>query len=486
MDTYENDGVFDTQPEQPVTPQPAPPVTPPRKPSPFADSPYVMAGETNRQSYYSGYYQQPTPQSAPQQPSKPASKGVSKGWVVALAICMVLGFAAFGISLLSVQSQMQEQNALLIQSYEEKLGVLRQELEEMTHIGSGDSVSGTPNAGVDGGLTPAQVYAQNAKSVVAINCSNVDSYFGQTMESTSSGSGFVLTEDGYIASNYHVVKGATSIKVITWEGKEYTAKFVGGEESNDIALLKVEAQGLAPVTVGSSDALIVGDQVAAIGNPLGELASTLTVGYVSAKDRIVATDGTRINMLQTDAAINPGNSGGPLFNMKGEVVGITTAKYSGTTDSGASIEGIGFAIPIDDVLGMLDDLKEYGYVTGAYMGVTVSDVPSEDAALYGLPMGVLVHEVTAGSCSQKAGLRPQDIIVGLGGYEIENMNDLTRALRKFKAGDTVTLTVYRHGAGETVLNITLDEKPVQNTEPATEPSENDDYFDNWFDHFFGN
>lgn len=475
MDNFENEGTFEvsaSEPEQTV-----------HSTSPFANSPYIMAHQA--QDDHSGAANAQT--SFPPAPKpKPVKATTGKSGHTALVVCMIVGFLVLALGLAAVYGSMKQQNQLLIQSYEEKLESLRQQIAENSYIGSGDSVSGTPNVSVDGGLTPAQVYAANAKSVVAISCSNLGNYFGQTMESTSAGSGFILSADGYIVSNYHVVEGAKTIKVVTWSGKEYTAKYVGGDESNDIALLKVEAQDLTPVKLGSSDALIVGDQVAAIGNPLGELASTLTVGFVSAKDRIVTTDGSRINMLQTDAAINPGNSGGPLFNMKGEVVGITTAKYSGTTDSGASIEGIGFAIPIDDVLGMLDDLKEYGYVTGAYMGVTVSDVPSEDAALYGLPMGVLVHEVTAGSCSQKAGLRPQDIIVGLGGYEIENMNDLTRALRKFKAGDTVTLTVYRHGAGETVLNITLDEKPVQNTEPATEPSENDDYFDNWFDHFFGN
>ena len=491
MESYENEDIFrEEQPAapQPEQPQPAAPQPPSKKPSPFADSPYVTCGtEYQRPNYGYGYYQAPSyTQPQPQPQSKPKTKKNGKGWTVAAVVISVLALlvSVSGASA-SSQKKMQEQMDLLAQSYEEKLEVLRQEIEEKSHIGTGDSVSGTPNTNVDGSLTPAQVYARNAKSVVAIFCSTSGSYFGQTTESTSSGSGFILSEDGYIASNYHVVEGGVAIKVITWDGKEYTAKFIGGEESNDIALLKVEAEGLAPVTMGSSDALIVGDQVAVIGNPLGELASTLTVGYVSAKDRVVATDGSRINMLQTDAAINPGNSGGPLFNMKGEVVGITTAKYSGTTSSGASIEGIGFAIPVDDVLGMLDDLKIYGYVTGAYLGVTVSDVPTDDAALYGLPMGVLVHQVASGSCASKAGIRAQDIIVNLGGYEIENMNDLTRALRKFKAGETITITVYRHLGGETILSATLDEKPHQTSEPSTEPTDNSNVQD-WFDRFFGN
>ena len=188
---------------------------------------------------------------------------------------------------------------------------------------------------------------------------------GQNGISVSTGSGFIVTKDGYVVTNQHVVDGKGSITVITTDGTEYPAVLVGADEANDVALLKVDALNLRPVTLGSSAELIVGDQVAAIGNPLGTLTSTLTVGYVSAKERDVTTDGFAINMLQTDAAINSGNSGGPLFNMRGEVVGITTAKYSGTSASGASIEGVGFAIPIDDVMDILPDLANYGYVNSS-------------------------------------------------------------------------------------------------------------------------
>ena len=159
-----------------------------------------------------------------------------------------------------------------------------------------------------------------------------------------------------------MVEDAQTVKVTLYNGDEYDAQYVGGDEDYDIAVIKIEASGLQAVTLGDSEKLNVGDRVLAIGNPLGELTSTQTVGYVSAKDRSVNTDGTIINMLQTDAAINSGNSGGPLFNMNGEVVGITTAKYSGSTSSGASIEGIGFAIPINDVMKLVDDLMEYGYI----------------------------------------------------------------------------------------------------------------------------
>ena len=441
------------QPEPTQQPQQAPYSAAPASRSPFANSPYTNYGQAA--PVYT--YQRPVYTPPVVQP-KPVPEEKKDGFWKTFWISAGVAVVCCAITAAAVSAYWQQRNNNLTASFDEKLAVLRQEIESSSHVGTGDSISGTPNTSVDGGLTPSQVYARNEESVVAITCMVTDMEYGQIFGGESAGSGFVLTEDGYIASNYHVVSGADSITVTTSTGTEYEAKFIGGDESNDIALLKVEATGLRPVNVGSSDALIVGDQVAAIGNPLGELASTLTVGYVSAKDRIITTDGTQLNMLQTDAAINPGNSGGPLFNMKGEVVGITTAKYSGLTESGASIEGIGFAIPIDDVIGMLDDLRIHGYIKGAYMGVSVSNVDAVDAQLYGLPMGVLVHSVVNGGAAQKGGIKAQDIIINLGGYDIENMNDLTRALRNFEADQTVTVTVWRSG-NELQLSVTLDEKP---------------------------
>ena len=190
-------------------------------------------------------------------------------------------------------------------------------------------------------------------------------------------------------------------------------------------------------------------------------------------------------MIQTDAAINPGNSGGPLFNMAGEVVGITTAKYSGTTTSGASIEGIGFAIPINDVLGMIDDLVEYGYVTGAYLGVSVQNTDENAAAMYNLPSGAYVYSVVEGGSADRAGVQQKDIIIDLGGHTVTNVTTLTRALRNFKAGDTTTITVIRSGA-QLELPITLDEKPREVTAaPEGNPSmPSEGSYEDWYDFFF--
>ena len=310
-------------------------------------------------------------------------------------------------------------------------------------------------------MSLAAVYEKNVGAVVAIaNQGLTTNIFGQTSETASSGTGFVISADGYIVSNYHVISGAMTLTVMMTDGKEYNATVVGYDESNDLAVLKIEATELPYVTFGNSESLVVGDQVAAIGNPLGELTSSLTVGYISAKDRMINTDGTYMNMLQTDAAINSGNSGGPLFDMNGNVIGITTAKFSGTSGSGATIEGIGFAIPIDDVKELISDLKEFGYIKTGYLGVMVQDVLAKDAELYGIPMGALVSQVLEGSCAEKAGILSRDIIVDVGGYKVESVADLTHALREYEGGEEVVVTVYRSGT-EKPLPVTLDKKPEE-------------------------
>lgn len=376
-----------------------------------------------------------------------------------VALCLVAGSccatAVFCYSRLAAQEKRTEQ---LLSQLNTQIQTLEDELSAKSFTGNGNSISGTANTTDDGTMTPGQVYAQVADSVVAITSKVTVTSGTQTTTGTSYGTGFVLTEDGYIVTNYHVVENATSVTITTHDGEDLPAELCGYDSTNDIAVLKAEAQGLQAAVIGSSDDLIVGDQVVVIGNPLGDLTATLTVGYISGKDRVISTDGSLINMLQTDAAVNSGNSGGPIFNMNGEVVGIITAKYSGTTSSGATIEGIGFAIPIDDVARKISDLKEYGYVTGAYLGVMVQDMNQTVAEYYGLPMGAYVSDVTDGYCAKAAGVQAKDIIVALGDHTITSLNDLTRALQDYEAGDVTTITVWRSGL-ELVLDITLDAKP---------------------------
>ena len=321
-----------------------------------------------------------------------------------------------------------------------------------------------PVAKVDGrtAMTVDQVYAANLPSVVGINGDVTTNFWGQTVKNPVSGSGFVITEDGYILTNYHVIDGVDDLKVSFSDGTTYDAVVVGGEEANDIAVLKINATGLTPVVVGDSSNMRVGEQVVAIGNPLGELTFTLTAGYVSALDREIAmSDGNAINVMQTDAAINSGNSGGPLFNIYGECIGIVNAKYSNNGSSQASIEGIGFAIPINDVKDMVTDIMEHGYVTGKpFLGVQVGNV-EEAAQQYGVPAGAGLITVAPGFSADKAGLKEGDIITAVGGTEIGSGNDLITALEEYQAGDKVAFQVYRDGKTFTT-DVTLDEKNAEN------------------------
>lgn len=474
MDTYENltpqdeNTPIQENDTQPVSSEAHEPVQhtyqQPRKASPYANSPYVM--------------QQPIQDAPAYKPPKAKKGGFWKRALCAVLVLVLISGSCVATAFV-VNNRWEDRVDSLTDAFEDRL----EELERQIKKGSGNSVSGSPVANSKDGLTPAQVYAQNVDSVVMIYNEYRITENGKTGTAISTGSGFILTEDGYIATNHHVVDGGGSVRVMTSNEKEYPATLVGFDEPNDVALLKIDATGLQAVKLGKSEDLIVGDQVVAIGNPLGELTSTLTVGYISAKERDVNTDGFAINMLQTDAAINSGNSGGPLFNMKGEVIGITTAKYSGTSASGVSIEGVGFAIPIDDVIDVLDDLSNYGYVTGPYLGISVSDMNPDAAAYYGMPVGAYVEQIVPGAAAQRAGVQVKDIIVALGGVEVGTVNDLTRTLRKFNAGDLTIITVYR-GGRRLDLEITLDEKPVENqqtetTVPSDEMPEGD--FNAWYD-----
>ena len=330
-------------------------------------------------------------------------------------------------------------------------------------------------------MTPEQLYAANLASCVGITVNTTVNIFGQTTTSAASGSGFVLTQDGYIVTNYHVIEEAVNndsvdIEVSFANGDKYSATLVGGEQDNDIAVLKIDATGLQPVTLGDSDQLVVGESVYTIGNPLGELTYSLSDGLVSALDRLITTSGTNpvtnqketitLNVLQTNCAINPGNSGGPLFDSYGNVVGVVNAKYT-ETSSGVSAEGLGFALPINDLKDIIEEIIEYGYVTGKpYLGIQVN-VVDEQMQAYGIPAGAVVEYVADGSCAQKGGLQVNDIITAIDDTAVDSPSALTAALSSnYKAGDTITLTVVRN-LEEIKLTITLDEENDQ-TESANQ------------------
>ena len=424
-----------------------------RKESPFADSPYVLHRSPEEPAQ--PYIRVPKPEEASEKPKK-GKKGIGRR-ILAAAGALLIVLGCCGGTAYLVNNRWEQRMDQVQENFADQLRDLQNQVNKLTPQSTGVSVSGTVAAG--DALTASQVYARNVHSVVLIESTIVSEVMGQTATGVASGSGFIMSEDGYVVTNFHVVEGASSVNVVLYDGKSLPAQLVGYDSTNDIALLKVEANGLSPVVLGSSDDLIVGDQVVAIGNPLGELTSTLTVGYVSAKERTVSTDGTVMNMIQTDAAINSGNSGGPLFNMKGEVVGITTAKYSGSSSSGASIEGIGFAIPMDDVLEELQELRDFGYIKSAYLGVMVQNMDTSVASIYGLPVGAYVVGVEEGYCAHRAGIQEKDIIVAVGDEKITTITDLTRALRDYEPGDKAKLTVYRAGQYMTLL-VVLDERPA--------------------------
>ena len=354
-------------------------------------------------------------------------------------------------------------------------------------------------------MDPATVYASVVNSAVSINCSATSTnIFGQTTQSASSGSGFIITEDGYVVTNYHVVSGASSVQVTLYNGDTYDATVVGGDSDYDVAVLKINAAGLQPVTLGESADVNVGDTVLAIGNPLGELTFSMSQGIVSSCDRAINVDGTPFNMIQVDCSINPGNSGGPLVNLYGEVVGIVSAKYS--SYSSTTVEGLGFAIPISDVRSIITDIMENGAVTDkAYMAITAGTMNEQMAAQFNIDVteGVFVYSVVEGGAGEKAGLRLGDVITKMGDKTLTSRQDLSAAMKGYRAGDTVTLTVYR-GGQYIEVELTFDAQP-QNTgseEDNTQSSGNNGNnggnggngqmpgnWDNWqdfYNYFFGN
>ena len=344
-------------------------------------------------------------------------------------------------------------------------------------------------------MEPAEVYASTVNSVVSINTTATagTNIFGQTVETASAGSGFIISSDGYIVTNYHVVKGATSVKVTLYSGDTYDATVIGGDSDYDVAVIKINAGGLPAVTLGNSADVNVGDTVLAIGNPLGELTFSMSQGIVSCCDRAINVDGTPFNMIQVDASINPGNSGGPLVNLYGEVVGIVSAKYS--SYSNTTVEGLGFAIPISDVQAIITDIIENGQVTGkAYLAIKAGTMTEQMAAQYNIDIteGVFVYSTESGGAGEKAGLQLGDVITKLNDTAITSMTDLTMAKKSYKAGDTVTLTVYRSGEYIT-LDLTFDQQPQttgEDTEQDTQqtPQQGSDYSDlfrDFYNYYFG-
>ena len=424
----------------------------------------------------------PEYQNGPQQPvqeMKPVKKNRVGMKLTALALCCALLGGAVGGGIV--------------------WGVSNSGEEDSTTINVSDrTVSQVAVNKVDGQteMSDAEVYAANVNSVVSINVTGTSgtNWFGQPVQTASAGSGFILTSDGYIVTNYHVVGDAQTIQVTLYSGDTYDAQYVGGDEDYDIAVIKIEATGLQAVTLGNSEELNVGDHVLAIGNTLGELTFSMSGGMVSSVNRTINVDGTPFNMIQTDTSINPGNSGGPLLNSYGEVVGIVSAKYSSTGSNGETAEGLGFAIPINDVSSMIQDIMTNGYVSNrAYLGATIGSLNASMAQQYryDITEGAFVYSVEDGGPADQAGLQLGDVITAIDDTEITSLDDLTAARKSYTAGDTCTLTVYRQG--ETItLQLTWGAAPAEQQAESQSQTQQDNsqsggYIDpnDLFNYFFG-
>ena len=331
--------------------------------------------------------------------------------------------------------------------------------------GSDSSITAASSSGSS--LTTEQVADLVSPSVVVITTEQVVysqwSWYGQNQVESGAGSGVIISSDGYILTCAHVVDGASTITV-TIGDKDYTATLVGEDTTSDIAVIKIDADGLTPATVGNSDSLKVGQSVMAVGNPLGELGGTVTGGMISALNRSVTIQGSSsvntMSLIQMDASVSPGNSGGGLFNMNGELVGIVNAK-----SSSSDAEGLGFAIPINDAIKVAQELLENGYVTGRpYLGITYLAVTdAQTASQLGVnAYGGYVVEVVKGGPAEKAGLQAGDRIVSVDGTEIASKDDLGTLMQKHAAGDTLSITIAREGQMQTV-NVTLGEKTASNS-----------------------
>ena len=310
---------------------------------------------------------------------------------------------------------------------------------------NGVTTSNTSNT-ANSGLSIKEIAAKASPSVVEINIEGQTTgygFFGGTYTTQAAGSGVIISKDGYIITNNHIVEGATSITVKTSDGTEYAATLVGTDSKSDIGVIKVEADNLTPATIGDSSTISVGDTAVVIGNPLGTLGGTVTNGIISATDREISINNETMNLIQTNAAINSGNSGGGMFDANGNLIGIVNAKDSGTTSSGTTIEGLGFAIPINDAMNVAKQLIESGQVTDRpTIGVTLQTI-TKDYGNY--KAGLYIADVSKGSGAEAAGLQPGDQIVGADGTEIASYTELSKILRNKHVGDILTLTIVRDG-----------------------------------------
>lgn len=399
-------------------------------------------------------------ESNPQQPKKKSNQGKKIALItcaLALTLCVGIGGGFLG-------------------SYLAGNGVAAN-ASASTSSNPSDTSTGETSENSDSGITIIQASdteteptttqevvekVKDAVVEITTEITQYDSFYGQYV-SSSAGSGVIISEDGYIITNNHVIEDASSVTVRLTNGESYDAKLVGTDSTLDVALLKIEAEDLTVATFGDSSKLAVGQTAIAVGNPLGELGGTVTDGIISALDREISIDGQTMNLLQTNAAINPGNSGGGLFDANGNLIGLVVAK-STSTSSGTSLEGLGFAIPVNNIIDILGDLKTSGYVTGRpSLGISLTDITSSDSMfMYRVDReGTYVSGLTEGGAAEEAGIQIGDCIIKVGDEEVTTSSEVKSVLANYKAGDTINITVYRNGQ-EVTLSVVLDESIPSN------------------------
>ncbi|WP_255882206.1 MULTISPECIES: S1C family serine protease [unclassified Ruminococcus] len=426
---------------------------------------------TTPQSYYT-----PTQNADTGKKKKKEKKKHGKGAMAAVVAVCVLGSGVLGFGGGMLATTLSGDGG-------SDSGMKVQKVVETVSTGSTDS----------GSMSTEEIVAKTENSVVEIITESVATGdYLRNYITQGAGSGVIVSENGYIVTNNHVIDGASTIKVTTKDGKSYDAKLVGtAAPTLDIALIKIEATGLTPATLGNSDEIKVGEKAVAIGNPLGQLGGTVTEGIISALNRDISIDGVTMNLLQTNAEINPGNSGGGLFDDHGNLIGIVVAKSSAT-----EVEGIGFAIPVNDVAKVIGDLTEYGYVKGVVeTGLSLLDISnSQTAMMYGVnEIGVYIQSIEKGSAAESAGFKRGDRIVKVDGKEISTSSEFDAAIKDKSVGDAVTVTVSRNG--ETAdIQLVLEEYTPESADTSNGfnddninnggNSQSGDSFEDFFNNFF--
>lgn len=369
-----------------------------------------------------------------------------------LTCCLCLG--VFGVYLYSAFGNIKNQNR-----------VLPLPGEAMAAAGYGDHIKQMTTDAGQHELSIPDVYDLVSPAVVTILCKSPSGTYVQTQ--LSSGSGIIIRQDGYIVTNNHVVEGALEITVNTIAGQSFPAKIIGKDSRTDLAVLKVESETPLPFAeLGDSSQIRVGEMALAIGNPLREeLAGTLTVGYISAINRSMLIDGKPMTMIQTDAAINPGNSGGALLNLRGQVIGINTAK-----STGYDVEGLGFAIPVNEAKPIIESIIKHGYVTGrVVIGIQGQTITEAIAAANNLPVGVYIKTVLPGSAAEKGGLQRGDVIISCDGEPVKTIDEINKIRDTHSVGEKMTMRINRDGLELNVALVLQEEVPETEATPTQAP-----------------